>query len=53
MPYWLKFALYSIFAFGVTFFIARLLGPLGRTVNVIFSFAAACVGVIIARRILN
>jgi hypothetical protein len=53
MPYWLKFALYSISAFGVTFFIARLLGPLGRTVNVMFSFAAAFVGVIIARRILN
>ncbi len=52
MPYWLKFTLYLIVAWLVTFFLARLLGPLGRFVNVVFSFAAAYVVVIIARRIL-
>lgn len=52
MPYGLKFALYVIVAFVITFFIAWLLGPLGRVVNVIFTFAAACLAVWIARRIL-
>jgi len=52
MPYGVKFALYVIVAFIITFSIGWLLGPLGRLVNVIFSFVAACVGVLIARRIL-
>jgi len=53
MRYGLKFALYLIVAFGITFFIAWLLGPLGRAVNIIFSFAAAGLAVLVARRILN
>jgi len=52
MPYGIKFALYVIVAFVITFAIAWSLAPLGRVVNVIFSFAAACVAVLVARRIL-
>jgi len=52
MPYGLKFALYVIVAFVITFLIGWFLGPLGRVVNVIFSLAAACVAVMGARRIL-
>ena len=51
MPYWLKFTLYLILPFTLTFLIAFLLGPLGRIVNVVFSFAAALLAVIVARRI--
>lgn len=53
MRYGLKFALYLIITFGITFFIAWLLGPLGRAVNVVFSFAAAGTAVLVARRIFN
>ena len=48
-----KFALYLIVTFGMTFIFASVLGPLGRAVNVFFSFAAAGVVVLVARRILN
>jgi hypothetical protein len=51
MPYGLKFVLYVIVAFVITFFVAWMLGPLGRVVNIIFSFAAAGVAILIARRI--
>jgi hypothetical protein len=53
MPYWLKFALYLIVAWSVTFVLASLLGPLGRVINVLFSFAAAYLAVIIGRRVLR
>jgi len=51
MPYGVKFALYVVVAFVITFFVAWLLGPLGRVVNVIFSFAAAGLAILVARRI--
>lgn len=51
MPYWRKFTMYVIVAVSVTFGIAYLLGSLGRVINIIFSFAAGYVGMIIARRI--
>jgi hypothetical protein len=53
MPYGQKFVLYVIVVFVITFFIAWLLGPFGRVVNVIFSFVAGCVAVRIAGRILT
>ena len=53
MPYWRKFTLYVIIAVSVTFGIAYLLGSLGRVINIIFSFTAGYVGMIIARRILS
>ena len=53
MPDWRKFTLYVIVAVSVTFGSAYLLGSLGRVINIIFSFAAGYVGMIIARRILS
>ena len=53
MRYWLRFTLYLIIAGSITFFLALLLGPLGRVVNVVFSFIAAYVVMIIGRRMLN
>jgi len=53
MPYWRKFTLYAIVAVSGTFGIAYLLRPLGRVINIIFSFAAGYVGMIIARQILS
>jgi hypothetical protein len=53
MRYWLRLTLYLILAGSITFFLALLLGLLGRIVNVAFSFIAAYVVMIIGRRILN
>ncbi len=53
MRYWLRFTLYLIIAGSITFFLAILLGPLGRVVNVVFSLIASYVVVIIALRMLN
>jgi hypothetical protein len=53
MRYWLRLTLYLILAGSITFFLALLLGPLGRIVNVAFSFIAAYVVMIIGRRMFN
>jgi len=53
MAYWLKFTLYLLIAGSVTFVLALLLGPLGRVINVVFSFIAAYVAVIVGRRVLG